>query len=114
MHLKTRSLRSHLTRYVIPRGRSELSCGDGKTGGGRLLVFGADKPQGVCDEMVGRPPIGDRAMTGAERMERYRQRHAAKLARKAARRGHQGPPTEQDLRDAIPTWADIEAWFPQR
>jgi hypothetical protein len=26
-------------------------------------------------------------------MERYRQRHARKLARKAARRGHQGPPT---------------------
>jgi hypothetical protein len=60
---------------------------------------------------MGRPPIGDRAMTSAERVQRWRQRHAAKLARKAARRGCQGPPTEESLREAIPTWADIEALF---
>jgi hypothetical protein len=60
---------------------------------------------------MGRPPIFERAMTGAERVQRWRERHAAKLARKAARRGRQGPPTEESLRDAMPSWQEFEAQF---
>src|SRR5262245_43618617 len=55
--------------------------------------------------------IGDKLLTNAERQARWRQRHAAKLARKAARRGRQGPPTEESLRDAIPTMEDFIASF---
>jgi hypothetical protein len=55
------------------------------------------------------PPIGERAMTGAERMERYRQRHARKLAGRAARRGHQGPPITWAA--LTPTRKDWNAWF---
>jgi hypothetical protein len=44
-------------------------------------------------------------------MERYRQRHARKLARKAARRGHLGPPTEEDLAALVPTWEELKAQF---
>ena len=50
-------------------------------------------------------------MTGAERMERYRQRHAAKLARKAARRGGHTAPTPESLAALIPTWEDWSALF---
>ena len=43
------------------------------------------------------------AMMGAERMERYRKRHAAKLARKAARRGGHRPMTMEAWNALIQT-----------
>jgi hypothetical protein len=56
-------------------------------------------------------PITAEDDPAAERMERYRQRHARKLARKAARRGHQGPPTVETWAALTPTREDWNAWF---
>ena len=52
---------------------------------------------------MGRAPINGTAMTGAERMERYRKRHAAKLARKAARRGGHRPMTWEAWAALVPS-----------
>jgi hypothetical protein len=41
--------------------------------------------------------IGDRPMTNAERQARWRERHAAKLARKAARSGRPTPFTTDEF-----------------
>ena len=61
--------------------------------------------------MSGRPPIGDRAMTVAERVDRWRKRHAAKLARKAARRCGHRPMTMEAWNALIPTTEDVQGWF---
>ena len=60
---------------------------------------------------MGRPPINGTAMMGAERMERYRKRHAAKLARKAARRGGHRPMTMEAWNALIPTEEDVQRWL---
>jgi hypothetical protein len=57
--------------------------------------------------------IGTKPMTNAERQARWRQRHAAKLARKAARHGQRGPLTEQDWADLVPTLEEFVALFPK-
>src|SRR5262249_49312540 len=61
---------------------------------------------------MGRPPIGDRAMTNAERIAKWRKRHADKLARKAARRGQRGPVTMDHLQALMPTLDDFDLWAP--
>ena len=61
---------------------------------------------------MSRAPIGERAMTGAERIAKWRERHAAKLARKAARAGREWtPPAQEDL-DAmmVLTADDMVMW----
>ena len=55
--------------------------------------------------------LGTQPMTNAERQARWRERHAKKLARKAARRGRQGPPTEESLAAVTPGWEEFCASF---
>jgi hypothetical protein len=50
-------------------------------------------------------------MTGAERVDRWRKRHAAKLARKAARRGGHTPMTMEAWDSLRPTTGDLQEWF---
>ena len=50
-------------------------------------------------------------MTGAERVERWRKKHAAKLARKAARRGGHRPMTWEAWNVLIPTAESTQGWF---
>ena len=50
-------------------------------------------------------------MTGAERVDRWRKRHARKLARKAARRGGQRPMPWEGLLALIPSEEDVQGWF---
>jgi hypothetical protein len=55
--------------------------------------------------------IGDRPMTGAERIAKWRRRHAAKLARKAARRGGHTAPTPEEWAALMPTMEDWNRWL---
>src|SRR4029078_8923155 len=57
------------------------------------------------------PLIGDTPMTNAQRQARWRERHAKKLARKAARRGGHTVANIQDLCDLVPTLEDWAALF---
>ena len=57
------------------------------------------------------PLVGDKPMTNAERQARWRKRYAAKLARKAARRGGHRPPTEEDIASWIITREDWDRIF---
>jgi hypothetical protein len=60
---------------------------------------------------MGGPATGDRPLTNAERQARWRDRHARKLARKAARASSQGPPTWESITGAFLTEADLaEMW----
>lgn len=51
-----------------------------------------------------KPPL-----TNAERQQRWRDRHAAKLARKASRRGGHTLPTQESLDAMRPTW--MNSWL---
>jgi hypothetical protein len=60
--------------------------------------------QGAWNEIMGRPSIGYRAMTNAERKQRWRLKHFVEpeLDR---------PMTREDLLAMIPTRADVAKWF---
>ena len=52
---------------------------------------------------MGRPPIGEMAMTDAEHVRRWRERHAERLAKQAPK---QRLATVDDLKELIPTADD--------
>ena len=57
------------------------------------------------------PRLGDRPLTNAERQDRWRKRHAARLARKAARRGGHTTMTPEDFATLVPTMEEFRALF---
>ena len=57
------------------------------------------------------PLVGSKPMTNAQRQERWRQRHARKLAKKTQRRGGHTAPTPEDWAALTPTLEDWNRWF---
>ena len=57
-------------------------------------------------DVMGRPPIGERAMTDAERMRRCRERHARRHPETRQRVA-----TMDDLKGMLPTADDWDRWL---
>ena len=61
--------------------------------------------------MPGRKPLGDRALSGAERMRLYRERHAEGEPRVRYRRPADRRPRAQRWHDAVDTLVDLQAEY---
>src|SRR5487761_1818274 len=61
--------------------------------------------------MPGRKPLGDHALSGAERMRRYRERHPEDEPRVRYRRPADRRPRAQRWHDAVDTLVDLQAEY---